>query len=184
MRRSVIGWLTTATLLLASLGGADPARADTVVVGASDDASVEERSPTRNFDGETTLRSDESPLTRAVLGFDIGAFDGTVTRALLRLWVVDKSWNGPAVIIIWQDNPFSPSGGALYRRLRERAVAFGRPVVLVHGDTHNHRIDQPWSDAPHFTRVETFGTSSSGRWVRATIDPRDPDVFAFSAEEP
>ena len=85
-----------------------------------------------------------------------------------------------AVMIVWQDNPFLPAtDGELVRTLKRRAQAFARPVVLVHGDTHEFRIDHPWSDVPHFTRVETFATDDSHKWVRATVDPSTPGVFAF-----
>ncbi len=92
--------------------------------------------------------------------------------------------NAPAVLIMWQDNPFRPSGGALYRVLEDRTEQFGRPVTLVHGDTHNYKVDQPWSDLDNFTRVETFGGNADGEWVRITIDPQSADVFSFTREKP
>jgi hypothetical protein len=89
--------------------------------------------------------------------------------------------HSPAVMIIWQDNPFDGSSDAsLYSTLKSRTAAFGRPVVLVHGDTHKFRIDQPWSDLPNFTRVETFAGTQTHKWVRATIDPAKPSVFSFT----
>jgi hypothetical protein len=47
-------------------------------------------------------------------------------------------------------------------------------VLLVHGDTHDQRVDQPLVDAsgrpyPNFTRLETFGSPRIG-WVRVVID--------------
>ncbi len=55
--------------------------------------------------------------------------------------------------------------------LAEAVAAFKRPVVLVHGDTHEHRIDHPpLADRafPNFTRVEVFGMSHSN-WVKASV---------------
>jgi hypothetical protein len=92
--------------------------------------------------------------------------------------------NAPGVLIMWQDNPFRPSGGALYRVLEDRTAQFGRPVTLVHGDTHNYKVDQPWSGLDNFTRVETFGGNADGEWVRITIDPQSADVFSFTREKP
>lgn len=89
-----------------------------------------------------------------------------------------------AVMALWQDNSFRPSGGALYRALEDRTVEFGRPVTLVHGDTHDQKVDHPWSDVDNFTRVEVFGGSSNGDWIRARIDPGSEDVFSFSIERP
>jgi hypothetical protein len=71
--------------------------------------------------------------------------------------------------------------------LEVETVAFGRPVVLVHGDTHYFRIDQPMVSSRSrrrvecFTRVETFGNPDA-HWVRATVDPRDPALFRFQPE--
>lgn len=71
--------------------------------------------------------------------------------------------------------------------LETETVAFGRPVVLVHGDSHYFRIDQPMVSArsrrrvEHFTRVETFGNPDA-HWVRVTVDARDPNLFRFRPE--
>jgi hypothetical protein len=85
--------------------------------------------------------------------------------------------------------------------LEAETKSFGKPVVLVNGDSHNFRIDKPLpsklpsevkdtefpfimslkSSAPrlhNFTRVETFGNPNS-HWINATIDKNDPSVFSF-----
>ena len=68
--------------------------------------------------------------------------------------------------------------------LRTHTIAFGKPVVLVHGDTHTFRIDKPLLDTKtgriieNFTRVEVFGFPDT-HWIRATLDPDDPNVFSF-----
>jgi hypothetical protein len=67
--------------------------------------------------------------------------------------------------------------------LAREAIAFGRPVVLVNGDTHVLRIDKPLTDKVgnvlmNVTRVQTFG-SAQNHWISATVDPRDPEVFTF-----
>jgi hypothetical protein len=71
--------------------------------------------------------------------------------------------------------------------LEKETLAFGKPVVLVHGDTHVFRIDQPLFGSTsrwiieNFTRVETFGYPNS-HWVRAIVDPDDRNVFSFRPE--
>lgn len=82
----------------------------------------------------------------------------------------------PGVMIIWQDNPFSTAEPSTLAALKARAIGFGKPVVLVHGDTHVHRLDHPWSDVPKFTRLETYATTQSNRWVKATVDPASSSV--------
>lgn len=66
------------------------------------------------------------------------------------------------------------------------AKAFAKPVVILHGDSHLHRVDRPLIDpatgqpVPNVTRVETFGSPSVG-WVRLTFDPAGS---TFVAVEP
>ncbi|MBI1964902.1 MAG: hypothetical protein HYV99_09270 [Betaproteobacteria bacterium] len=85
-----------------------------------------------------------------------------------------------AVVVLMQANPWaSPTGhyfgyrellAALARETRE----FRGEVLLVHGDTHRHRVDRPLRRAPgdaplaNFTRVEVFG-SPSMNWVRIRV---------------
>jgi hypothetical protein len=86
------------------------------------------------------------------------------------------------VMIIQQDNPVSGGTPAsLLSTLKKRTIEFGKPVVLVHGDTHTHRVDKPWKDVPNFTRVETFANGGSRQWVKATVNPSSPGVFSFSS---
>jgi hypothetical protein len=82
-----------------------------------------------------------------------------------------------------------PSGFTDLRALLEQeTIAFGKPVVLVHGDSHFFRIDKPFGArvgrgvttpaVENFTRVETFG-SPNHHWVQVTVDADDPQVFTF-----
>ncbi len=73
---------------------------------------------------------------------------------------------------------------ALKRELLAHALAFGKPVVLVHGDTHRFRIDHPLYDpatlgrVEQFTRVESFG-SPFVDWIKVTIDPGNPKLISY-----
>lgn len=70
-------------------------------------------------------------------------------------------------------------------RLGQRAQAFGKPVLLAHGDSHYFRLDKPLQRPvqgggnamlENFTRVENFG-SPSVHWVEIRVDPHDQGVF-------
>ena len=71
--------------------------------------------------------------------------------------------------------------------LEKETVAFGKPVVYVHGDTHIFRVDKPLFGSKsrrsieNFTRVETIGYPDT-HWVRAIVDPKDPNIFSFRPE--
>jgi predicted phosphodiesterase len=66
--------------------------------------------------------------------------------------------------------------------LRALALAFKKPILFVHGDTHNYRFDHPFADPAtgksmrNFARAIVFGSPQT-RWVRATIDAEDPLLF-------
>lgn len=88
-----------------------------------------------------------------------------------------------AVVVLMQANPWaSPSShyygyrellSALARESRE----FRGEVLLVHGDTHRHRVDRPLRNPaggppfPNFTRVEVFGYPTMN-WVRIRVSER------------
>lgn len=97
------------------------------------------------------------------------------------------------VLIVVQANPGfvadragqgSPGYREFLAQLADETRRLARPVVLVHGDTHRFRIDQPLVDPVegrtlrHFTRVETMGSPFMG-WIRGTVDAADPQVFRF-----
>jgi len=68
-----------------------------------------------------------------------------------------------------------------FQRLAE---AFGKPVTLVHGDTHYFRVDQPFSDSTTrrvirtITRAETYGNPNFHAIVM-TVDPSSANLFRF-----
>lgn len=98
------------------------------------------------------------------------------------------------ILIVIQANPELEAASAghpkpgysdFIKQLREETQAFAGQVVLVHGDSHMHQINQPLLDAQakevvkNFTRVETYGYPFMG-WIKATVDATDPQVFRFS----
>lgn len=81
--------------------------------------------------------------------------------------------------------PPAADGYAQFRQaLLAHTLAWGKPVILVHGDTHRYRVDQPLIDpatrkpVEHFTRIESFG-SPSVDWVMVSVDPADPKLLAI-----
>jgi hypothetical protein len=76
--------------------------------------------------------------------------------------------------------------------LRKQTIAFAKPVVYVHGDSHYFRVDKPFLDAQgrrleNFTRVETFGDNQGNgdndvHWIKVTVDPRSRDVFSYQPQ--
>lgn len=112
-----------------------------------------------------------------------------------------KTNGSRAVMIIQQANIFEnipPLAGPIEKPsgftdtvalIEKETIAFQKPVLLAHGDSHFFRIDNPyWRRPPrgqmgtpaleNFRRVETFG-SPNHHWVHVTVEPNDPAVFTF-----
>jgi hypothetical protein len=78
--------------------------------------------------------------------------------------------HGKGLVVLMQANPFvtAPRDGyaPLRMRLQELGAKFPRRIVLVHGDTHIHRDDEP---LPGVRRVEVWG-SPFVDWTRLRVD--------------
>ena len=62
----------------------------------------------------------------------------------------------------------------ILERLEENLSRYTRPVLIIHGDSHTHRVDHPFRDrfgnsVENLTRLEAFGSPDIG-WVRVVID--------------
>jgi len=98
--------------------------------------------------------------------------------------------NSAGVMLAMQANPAlesAPGSSArlgfdeVIARITARTIAFGKPVLLAHGDSHYFRVDKPLVHAgvslENLTRVENFG-SPNVHWVEVFVDARDPNVFS------
>lgn len=79
------------------------------------------------------------------------------------------------------------------QKLADLAVSFGRPVLLLNGDSHVYGADQPLANpssatgvihntqaVPNLTRITVQGsTNAPAEWLRLTIDPNTPQVFSW-----
>jgi len=127
------------------------------------------------------------------VGFDAPSDAEALCRnAANRRWIaraVEES-RGPgtrALVIAMQANPWFTRKRVfddVLDTIERASRALGKPVLLVHGDTHNYQVDQPFTDATgatiaNITRVETYGSPIVG-WVKVTVDPAGPRTFSFA----
>lgn len=97
-----------------------------------------------------------------------------------------------AVVIIVQADMWDPEKGAahqagyepLVQAIAAHTTAFGKPVLLLNGDSHEYLSDNPLSasdplhymhpayDVPNFHRVVVHGSTFPLEWMRLTVDPR------------
>lgn len=115
-----------------------------------------------------------------------------------------KAKKASAVVIALQADMWDPAavatGGdglsgytSFVQALASHALAFGRPVLLLNGDTHLYFSDRPLADAssatgrihqtpavPNLTRITVQGsTNSPSEWLKLTIDPNSAQVFTW-----
>ncbi|MBI3805632.1 MAG: metallophosphoesterase [Nitrospirae bacterium] len=115
-----------------------------------------------------------------------------------------KAKNAAAVVIalqadMWDLAAVVPGGDGLngydefVQALADHAVAFGRPVLLLNGDSHIYGADQPLADptsatglihhtqaVPNLTRITVQGsTNTPNEWLRLAIDPSSPNAFTW-----
>lgn len=70
-------------------------------------------------------------------------------------------------------------------KLKTKTLTFGKPVLLIHGDSHRYRIDKPMiageygQIVPNFTRLIVFGEMDT-QAVRITVNPKNPQLFEFA----
>ncbi len=123
---------------------------------------------------------DEANLAWLREGFEAATRDGSAGVAVFmqanpHLFAPGNRWTGRPRL-----DGFRP----LLDELQRLAVAFGKPVALVHGDTHTFRVDQPFTDSAsgrpvaNLTRAETFGTPNLHA-LRMTADRAAPGLFRF-----
>ncbi len=71
--------------------------------------------------------------------------------------------------------------GGWLEALRAAVLRYGRPVLLVHGDQHTFRFDNPWAGSPqpvpNFRRLEVCGSPAVGAVV-VHVEPDAQDVFS------
>jgi len=81
----------------------------------------------------------------------------------------------------------------LLQRLAGLANAFGKPVLLLEGDSHVFRVDHPFTpsdplysrhplggqSAPNVTRLVVEGSTNPTEYLRLTVDPATPAVFSW-----
>jgi hypothetical protein len=124
-----------------------------------------------------------TPAQRAEVDARIAAALAWIDRAFDRAAAQDAA----GVALLMQADTFAGTNETLngfdeiVAAIGARAVAFGRPVLLLQGDTHRYLVDQPYPSAPNLTRVVVEGETAA-EWLRVSVDPRSAAVFSWERE--
>jgi hypothetical protein len=137
------------------------------VVGSSND--LQPWSGLVGGDRPAERRAEFDARRAANLAWINAAFDNAVATAAY------------GVLLMLQAEPVATSSFNAERSLiAQRAAQFGRPVLLVHGDEHRFEVQTRYLGVANLTRLETYGNTAS-YWLRVTIDPSLPQVFAWQS---
>jgi hypothetical protein len=80
---------------------------------------------------------------------------------------------------MWAGGPSPNAFDPIKAVLAERAEAFGKPVLLLEGDSHLLTIDRPAGMPDNLTRIVVQGsTNVPHEWTKLTVDPDAPGVFS------
>jgi len=100
---------------------------------------------------------------------------------------------------MWDLTALAPGGDGLsayqpiVQTIADLSIRFGKPVLVINGDTHLYGSDHPLADptsatgqvygtqaVPNLTRITVQGsTNHPSEWLRLTVDPRSPQVFSW-----
>ena len=160
---------------------------------------------TANITGSNNdLVSWGSPLPADAASFPSQAQEVAARAQANTAWI-DRAFdlateNGAAgVVLMFQADMWDPaepslSGfDALVRQIGLRAAAFGKPVLLLEGDSHAFEVQFPYSAssplrqmhpntpvAENVTRIVVEGSAGRTEYVRLTVDPKTADGTLFS----
>jgi hypothetical protein len=86
------------------------------------------------------------------------------------------------VVLAMQADTWAPAPAsaqqAIVDRIAQRTAAFAGQVLLLQGDSHTYKADDPLG-LPNFTRVVVHGETLPFEYLRLTIDPHDAAVFTW-----
>ena len=97
-------------------------------------------------------------------------------------FAIAERTHAPGVLLMMQAEPVETPGFTEIRaRIVERARAYGKPVLLVHGDEHVYEVEPSYAGVPNLTRLETYGDTAT-EWLRVTADPKASQVFSWQPQ--
>ena len=134
----------------------------------------------------------ETPAQRAERLAEYDARLAATLAWLDRTFAFADEAEARGVVVAMQANMWfnTPLGFAeIVQRLADRASAFGKPVLLLEGDSHRFTVDRPLATgsalhgvttaAPNVMRVIVEG-ETIGEWLKLRIDPDSAELFSWT----
>lgn len=112
--------------------------------------------------------------------------EAATIRWIDRIFDAARHDAAPAVVLgmqadMWDGDPVKDQSAfaPIKAVLADRAARFGKPVLLLEGDSHQFKVDTPPGQPANLTRIVVQGsTSMPHEWLRLHVDPAAPRVFS------
>ncbi|MGR9053564.1 MAG: hypothetical protein ACU84J_13035, partial [Gammaproteobacteria bacterium] len=139
------------------------------------------------FQSRNTVFDDDAEVARRIeaatawLAETFAEAEVQGARGVLVLFQADPNFELP------QGDPGRVGFEEVLTALERHTIAFKKPVVFAHGDSHFFRVDKPMQGTlskrliENATRAETFGAGNV-HWIRVVVDPNSEQVFSFVQE--
>ncbi|HEU0220782.1 MAG TPA: metallophosphoesterase [Paracoccaceae bacterium] len=125
---------------------------------------------------EEFMARDDANVRWLRRGFEAAATaDAKAMVVAIQADMFEFDWNAFGDETWLRHSGFGRFGAAL----QEAAAAFGKPVLLVYGDSHIFRLTRPFpKTAPNLVALEVFGDKDMHATI-VTADPATREVFSF-----
>ena len=116
---------------------------------------------------------------------------------LVKTFQLARDNNAAGIVLAFQADMWDVTSALngfddIVRQIGTLAAAFGKPVLLLEGDSHLFRVDQPYTPssplfgvhastpvATNVTRIVVEGDGNRTEYLRLTVDPRSPNLFSW-----
>jgi hypothetical protein len=141
------------------------------VVGSNNNFEIRDIKAAEEF-----MARDEANLRWLRQGFEAAtAASAKAVVLAIHADMFEFDWNAFGDETWLRHSGFQRFGAAV----QEQAKAFGKPVLLIYGDSHIFRVTRPFPQtAPNVTALEVFGEKDMHATI-VTADPALREVFAF-----
>jgi len=123
--------------------------------------------------GETAQQTlDRQAAVAARSAADVAWIDTVFDAAVAR--------GSKGVFLLMQAAPSTSAPFAAVRaKITTRAQAFGKPVILAHGDGHVYTVTPSYLGLANVTRWETYGAAgATSKWMNVAVDCDSPTLFS------
>ena len=116
---------------------------------------------------------------------------------LTKAFDLAQATDAPGIVLMFQADMWDATAALsgfddIVKQIGNLAIAYGKPVLILEGDSHVFRVDEPFTPAsplfalhpgtpvaPNVTRLVVEGSAGRTEYVRLTVDPKSETLFTW-----